>query len=65
MFWCFLFSFLMKLELRNHNTVSAFWDILTLLPKLSLEILETVGFENEECSLQAPRATQVTCMLSS
>lgn len=38
--------------------------MLTLLAKLSLEILETVGFEDEECSLQAPRVTQVTCMLS-
>lgn len=36
-----------------------------VLPELSFELLETLGFEEEERSLWAPCATQVTSMLSS
>lgn len=50
---------------KSQYCIHVFWALLTILPKLSFEMLETLGFEAEERSLRAPCATQVIYMLSS
>jgi len=50
---------------KSQYCIHVFWGLLTILPKLSFEVLETLDVKAGERSLQAPYATQLACMFSS